>query len=225
MLSERDLRDRRPKRPDTRGLSGDLRSDHQTVSRVGESCARDSEQECRARRHGCTACWPESREIFKTLRLEYGVWGSLELALRCQTRSSWQMPISSMRRARFRSTASRSSCRVVGQGRGGQRPADHDRPVEYGAAGRLRVRQDLSIAAACSGAVGGGAPQYGAEITTAASATGLTPTAIQVRIAGATVTLTNSAAVKPGMYNLVVTDITGSQRTAKVIASAAAPLR
>lgn len=64
----------------------------------------------------------------------------------------------------------------------------------------------------------GGTPQYKAEITTAANATGLTPQAIRVVITGSTVTLTNSTALNPGTYNLVVTDSTGAQRTAVVIA-------
>jgi hypothetical protein len=63
-------------------------------------------------------------------------------------------------------------------------------------------------------------PPYTPEITTTANATGLTPQAIQVGIAGANVTLTHSVDLKkgPGPYNLVVTDATGAQRTAIVTA-------
>jgi hypothetical protein len=65
--------------------------------------------------------------------------------------------------------------------------------------------------------INGGAPPYKAEITTAANATGLNPKAIQVGLAGTTITLTYSAALTKGTYNLVVTDATGIQRTATIM--------
>ena len=72
----------------------------------------------------------------------------------------------------------------------------------------------------------GGTPKYKAAIT--ANSSGLTPEIIQVggltpenAQAGATGTpimLTNSKDVKPGPYNLVVTDATGAQTTASITA-------
>jgi hypothetical protein len=68
--------------------------------------------------------------------------------------------------------------------------------------------------------IGGTPPYKKAEITTAASATGLTPLEIQANISGSTVTLTHSTKLKTGTYNLVLTDAADAQRTGTVIVKA-----
>lgn len=65
----------------------------------------------------------------------------------------------------------------------------------------------------------GGAPPYKGEITVAAGSSELNPKAIQVDVSGVTVTLTNTALLKKGTYNLVMTDASGAQKTIIVTAA------
>ncbi len=67
-------------------------------------------------------------------------------------------------------------------------------------------------------AILGGTAPYVPEITIAAGSSGLNPGAIHATIVGPAVTVKTSAPLRPGAYNLVITDATGAQRTVAIIA-------
>lgn len=76
-----------------------------------------------------------------------------------------------------------------------------------------------SATSTATATISGGTPPYKAEITAATQS--LTPQAINATVNGLTVTLTGSAALVAGQYNLVVTDSSGTQKTTLVTVAAA----
>jgi len=81
------------------------------------------------------------------------------------------------------------------------------------------VTLNLPKGSSAAATIIGGLPPYKGDITIASGSSGLNPKVIQVDISGVTVSMTNTAPLKKGTYNLVLTDASGAQKTIIITAA------